>query len=242
MIGRPLVRFDTVTSTQDIAFRLASLGATEGTTILARYQSGGRGRVGRRWITEPGDALLFSIILRPTVPPGCLSSLSILVADAIASSLYSLHGLSAAIKWPNDVLLGGRKLSGVLIQVRGDVAVMGVGINLSGRPGALPDGATSIREHAGAAHDGEELLADILTGIDGRYRSVVAGEGGSLIAAVNDRLWLRGSRVSIDDGGRIVSGTLRGLREDGALLLDTENGTCAIVSGELARGPRALLP
>jgi BirA family biotin operon repressor/biotin-[acetyl-CoA-carboxylase] ligase len=211
-------------------------------TVLARYQSGGRGRAGRRWITAPGDALLFSLILRPSVSPDRLSPLSILVADAISDSLRRLYGLSATIKWPNDVLLDGRKISGVLIQVRDGVAVVGVGINLRGGPASLPDGATTIREHAGGGTDGDALLADLLLGIDGRYRAVLRGEAADLIGAVSDRLWLRDSLVSVGDAGRVVTGTLRGLREDGALLLETRSGTRPIVAGELVRGPRAMLP
>lgn len=242
MIGRPLIRLDSVTSTQDVAFRLADLGAPEGTTVLARHQTGGRGRAGRSWETVPGDALLFSLVLRPSRTGDRLTPLSILVADGVANALVSLYDLSPSIKWPNDVLLGGRKVSGVLIQVRGGVAVVGVGINLIAGRESLPEGATSIRTENSSDPDPDVLLQEALSRIGRRYHSLLDDDIARDIVGLNERLWLRGQVVSVQVADRMVNGIIHGVRADGALLLDTQDGARAIVSGELTRGPRSTLP
>jgi BirA family biotin operon repressor/biotin-[acetyl-CoA-carboxylase] ligase len=240
VIGRPLIRLDSVTSTQDVAFRLAALGAPEGTTVVARHQQAGRGRAGRQWQTAPGDALMFSLLLRPTITGDRLTPLSILIADAIASSLESLYGLSPRVKWPNDVLLGGRKVSGVLIQVRGAVTVVGVGINFRSIPPALEGVATSILTETGQQPDPDELRDALLLRIQRNYRSLLGRDISSILDAVNNRLWLRGDRVVLHDGDRELEGVVMAIRDDAALLLDTADGIQPVISGELTRGPRSL--
>lgn len=118
MLGRPLYRFDRVSSTMDVLSHLAAAGAPEGTTVVAGFQESGRGRADRRWVAPPDRALLASVLLRPDVPLHRLPPLSMLVADAIREAVHSLYALDARVKWPNDVLVDGRKLSGVLIQTR----------------------------------------------------------------------------------------------------------------------------
>jgi BirA family transcriptional regulator, biotin operon repressor / biotin---[acetyl-CoA-carboxylase] ligase len=242
MIGSPLIRLDSVSSTQDVVFRLAERGAPEGTTVLARYQSGGRGRAGRVWTAAPGEALLFSLLLRPPLSPDRLAPMSILVADAIAETLSSEFSLQPFIKWPNDVLLDGRKVSGVLIQARGDLAVIGVGINSLSKPEDLPDGATSIRAESGHDVNPESVFRSVVCGIEVRYRALLSGMSDALVQAVNERLWLRGREVTVSDAGQPIAGTVLRVRPDGALLLETAEGERVVVSGELTRGPRASMP
>lgn len=244
MIGRPLIRLDSVESTQNVAFRLAELGAAEGTTILARYQSGGRGRAGRAWTVPPGEALLLSILLRPRILPDRLAPLSILVGDAIAATLREKLGLRPAVKWPNDVLINGRKVSGILIQTRenGQVAVVGIGINVHSDRDSLPPGATSIAAELGTRVNQEDLFRAMLFRIETRYRALQEGAIDPYIAQVNDALWLRDEHVTIEDATRTLSGVVRGVAPDGALLLDTVDGHRVIVSGEMTRGPRRQAP
>lgn len=240
MIGRPIIRLDSVPSTQDVVFRLADRGAAEGLTVLARHQSAGRGRAGRAWIAPPGSALTFSVLLRPDIPPASLMPFSLLVADAIAETILAMHGVQSTIKWPNDVLVGGRKLSGVLLQARGGVAVLGVGLNVRTPAADLPDGATSlvVESGAGSAPDPDLLLGPLLHAIAGRYRSVRSGDTGEAMDRVHRRLHLRGEQVVLRDGDRERRGRILGVRGDGALLLEEDGHPRAIVSGELVRGPR----
>jgi BirA family biotin operon repressor/biotin-[acetyl-CoA-carboxylase] ligase len=242
VIGRPIIRLDSVTSTQDVAFHLAEHGAPEGTTVVAQHQTGGRGRAGRTWETAPGDALMFSVVLRPRIPIDRLTPFSILVADAIADALGRLYSLSPFIKWPNDVLVEGRKVSGILIQVRSGVAVVGVGINLLASPPELLDVATSIQRETDVVPDPDAVLWEVLPGIECRYQSLIEGDLTGDVARISERLWLRGRESTLQDADREIVGIVRGVAPNGALLLDTPEGLKSIVSGELVRGPRATLP
>lgn len=240
MIGRPIIRLDEIGSTQDLAFRLGELGAPEGTVVVARYQRAGRGRSGRTWEAPPGAALLFSALLRPSgVLPGAFS---LLVADAIAETLAVCYALQPKIKWPNDVLVEGRKLSGVLIQIRGGIAALGIGLNVRARPDELPDGATSLLAETGREIAPQDVLNGLLPTIEDGYRRAMSGDIGSTIARIEERLFLRGEAVTLRDGERMLEGRVLGLRADGALLLETGGVARGIVSGELVRGPRPLVP
>ena len=238
MIGRPIIRLDSVVSTQDLLFRLGERGAGEGTTVVARHQSGGRGRGGRAWSTPPGEALLFSVLFRPRLPPDGLTPFSILIADALATTLAEKFSIAPTIKWPNDVLVDGRKISGVLIQMRSGMAVAGIGLNVLSRRDALPEGATSLRAEAGRDIELDDLLHTLLDAIDDRYRALLFGETREAMNRVQERLYLNGEEVTLQDGDRVLRGRVRGVRDDGALLLDVGGETRAIVSGELVRGPR----
>jgi BirA family transcriptional regulator, biotin operon repressor / biotin---[acetyl-CoA-carboxylase] ligase len=242
MIGRPVIRLDSVSSTQDVAFLLAERGASEGTVVLTRHQRAGRGRAGRAWTDQPGDALLFSVILRPQISPGRLAPFSILLADAIAETIGSRYGLDAEVKWPNDVLINGRKLSGVLIQSRNGVAVAGIGINVRAPETRLPQGATSLFIETRRHQDADALLAALLSAIDARYADTLSGDMGEAIRRINARLYLRGEQVTIKDGAWERRGQVVRVRDDGALLLKTGHSDEVIVSGEMVRGPRPIRP
>lgn len=242
MIGRPVIRLDSVSSTQDVAFLLAERVASEGTVVLARHQRAGRGRAGRTWTEQPGDALLFSVILRPQLTPERLAPFSILLADAIAETIGSRYGLDAEVKWPNDVLINGRKLSGVLIQSRNGVAVAGIGINVRAPETRLPEGATSLYLETGEDQDADALLDALLGAIDARYADTLSGDMGEAIRRINARLYLRGEQVTINDGARERQGLVVRVRDDGALLLNTGHSDEVIVSGEMVRGPRPIRP
>lgn len=240
MIGRPILRLEDVASTQDVAFRLGELGAREGTVVVAKHQRAGRGRAGRTWVASPGAALLFSVLLRPERPlPGVFS---LLVADAIAETVSDAYGLDPRVKWPNDVLIDSRKLSGVLIQARNGMAVLGIGLNVRTEAIDLPEGATSLRAETGQMIDPAEMLERLLPAIDQRYRAVMTGDVASTVSRVQARLAMRGERVTLRDGDREMKGRVKGLRHDGALLLEVDDGIRAVVSGELVRGPRPVSP
>lgn len=146
MLGQPVIRFDDVGSTMDVLADLAALGAPEGTTVVADYQASGRGRAQRSWVAPKGAALLHSLLLRPMLPAGRLMPLSILVGESLVATMRDAYSLPAQLKWPNDVLIHGRKVSGVLIQNRGTppAVIVGVGINANVHEADLPPGGTSL--------------------------------------------------------------------------------------------------
>jgi BirA family biotin operon repressor/biotin-[acetyl-CoA-carboxylase] ligase len=233
MTAPPIVRVGVVPSTQVLAFELAASGAVDGTAIVAASQTAGRGRRGRRWEDEPGASLLVSIIVRPSRPPREWPRLSFAAALAVADMLAEVAGLPARLKWPNDVLVGGRKIAGILLESRSGLAVVvvGIGVNLAQRdfPPALADRATSVVLQAHAPVDGEVALAALLDAF-ARWRARLEGEG---FATLRQR-WLALS----DTIGRSVrgdgwQGEAVDLDEDGALLLRAGGGLQRVVAGEI---------
>lgn len=230
----PVVRLGEVTSTQAAAFALAGEGAPDRTVVVADHQTAGRGRFGRRWHDEPGASLLLSILLRPRLAPPRLSLLSYAAAVAVAEALEAAAGLAARVKWPNDVLVDGRKIAGILLESRiGPVpaVVVGIGINVGQRafPPDLAPRVTSVALAGGRSTDREALLAALLEAFD-TWRGRLEGEG---FAAVRAR-WLAlsdtlGRRVRVD--GR--AGVAVDLDAEGALVLHDGATLHRVIAGEM---------
>jgi BirA family transcriptional regulator, biotin operon repressor / biotin---[acetyl-CoA-carboxylase] ligase len=230
-----VVRVGCVESTQAIAFALAAEGAADGTLVLADSQTAGRGRRGRVWMDEPGASLLASILLRPRLEASRLPLLSLAVAVAVAETLAEVADVPARLKWPNDVLVGGRKIAGILLESRlgpVPVVVVGIGVNLAQRefPVSLQGRATSVALESDRAVGREALVGALLERLE-RWR--VSLEQGAT-AAVLDR-WRAladtlGSAVTVD-GAR---GVAIDVDTDGALLVADGDRRYRIVSGEIA--------
>ncbi len=170
---RPFQFFTTIPTTQDIARDWAAAGAPPGAIVLADEQTAGRGRQGRPWIAPPGSGLMFSLILRPTLPPDRVQRLTMLAGVAVAETLDPLLPGRVALKWPNDVLVAGRKIGGILCEAvwlgdQLDSVIMGIGINVSADFSGteLAEIATSIQAETGHPVDRLTLLADLLRRID----------------------------------------------------------------------------
>jgi BirA family transcriptional regulator, biotin operon repressor / biotin---[acetyl-CoA-carboxylase] ligase len=212
MIGRPRVHHRVTDSTNERARELAALGAPHGTLVTADEQTAGRGRQGREWVAAPGSSLLLSLVLRsPT------DALPLAAAVAVCEALP----VDAAIKWPNDIWIGGAKVAGILVEARPQEgwAVLGVGVNVSDAPD-LPH-TTSL----GGAVGVEELLERLLLALD-RWLSRPLPE---VLAAWRSRDALLGETVRWQNG----SGKGVGIDEAGALLVDTGSGVVALQAGEV---------
>jgi BirA family biotin operon repressor/biotin-[acetyl-CoA-carboxylase] ligase len=239
VIGSSIHRLDVVDSTQSMLARLARAGAPDGTVVTARHQTGGRGRRGRAWWDAPGESLLLSVLLRPAVPAGHVSQLSLVAALAVTDALAAA-GVMGRIRWPNDVLVGGSKISGILPDAvcgtdgRVEHAIVGIGINLDQRsfPPELAGQATSLRLLTGRAHDPARVEAAVLTALGVRYDAWLSGGFGALRDAWRSRSSTIGTRVGLPDGGDGVAVDVDG---DGALLVDVGGGTLTrVVSGPIA--------
>jgi BirA family biotin operon repressor/biotin-[acetyl-CoA-carboxylase] ligase len=234
-----IVRLARVDSTQRVAFALAAAGAEDRTVVVADYQAAGRGRRGRAWDALPGPRLVATIVVRPRVPAERWPAYSLASAVAVAETLECVAGLAARLKWPNDVLVRGRKIAGILLESRltaedGAVGVIavGIGVNLAQRafPAALAARATSVALETGAAPPREEVLIALLSAFDA-WRARFETEG---MAPVRAR-WLAladtiGRRVSVDG----VSGIAVDLDADGALVLEDGDRRHRVLAGELA--------
>ena len=241
--GRPLIRLDHVDSTMDVAASLAALGARSGTVVVARHQRLGRGRSGRSWVDQPGDALLLSVIVRSARSPRDLGAFSPLLGVAVARTVAPYIDMPVTVKWPNDVLVAHRKIAGILVTSRsagGDtLLIVGIGINVQSPPERLPPTATSLAIEAGQHMAPDDLAQELFCQLDDVITSVESGFVDGLHDELGRRLAWRGERVRLVDGDRIVEGRLSTVDRDGALVLEDDQGQrVRIISGELTRGPQ----
>ena len=229
-VAPPIIRLDVVDSTQRHAAALAADGAADGTAVVAETQTQGRGRRGRVWVDTPGESLLMSVVLRTSLPLTRVPTLSIAAGVGVAEALIEAAGVDARLKWPNDVLVRGRKIAGVLLERHGDVLILGIGVNVGQTfvDRELADRATSVKMEGGRA-DRDAILGAVLAAI-ARWRSRLEQEGFDQVrsrwTALSSML---GRRVAADS----VMGTALGLDDDGALIVDTGTGITRVLAGDV---------
>jgi BirA family biotin operon repressor/biotin-[acetyl-CoA-carboxylase] ligase len=242
-----LVYFSLLPSTNDVAARLADAGAASGTTVIADTQTAGRGRVGRTWFSPPGAGLYVSVVVRfgsSRVQGGdvLLSSLLTLTAGVgLAEGVRIASGLPIEIRWPNDLVVGRRKLGGILAEASGtgsdlDYVVLGFGLNVrsAGYPPDIADRATSIEAELGRAPDRGVVLAESLSALAARRADLAAGRIDDILAAWQDLApSCRGASVEWRGPDGILRGTTAGIDERGALLVHTASGVERVIAGEI---------
>ena len=244
VIGWRVHYFDEVGSTQRIASDLADEGAPQGTAVVAEQQTAGRGRMGRSWHSPSGVNLYMTIILRPAMLIAEVPRLSLVAGVAAAEALETAAPGMVALKWPNDVWLAGRKAGGIIAEAVTDsrqglrCVLLGIGINVNLPANALPpelrDKATSVRIATGRECDRIALAATLFNRLDSRYMEIEAN-GFAAIRPLWERFSaLTGRRVTVVEGGSRTFGLVRGIDDDGALLLDTEMGAVRIVTGDVS--------
>jgi BirA family biotin operon repressor/biotin-[acetyl-CoA-carboxylase] ligase len=230
--GRSLLCKAVTGSTNSDAVALGRQGAPEGTVVIADAQTAGRGRLGRTWVSRPGLNLYLSILLRPSVPPAIAPQLALVAGLAVAETLEG-EGLSASIKWPNDVLLAGRKASGILTELEAEAdrtafVVVGIGVNLNGTaddfPPELRSLATSLRLARGRGVDRARFAANLLQRLEVCYARFQTGGFGNLARDWEKRSALVGRDLTVDGVEGKVTGRYAGVDTDGALLLDDSAG------------------
>jgi len=245
-LGREIHHFDTTDSTNRVAFELARDGAVHGTAVIAEGQTAGRGRLGRAFFSPAYKNLYTSIVLRPELDtaraPTLIPSVAIAVADAIAEFIPDPGEVE--IKWPNDVLLGGLKTSGILMEMSAeatsvDFAILGIGVNLNIERDELPDEfrerATSLRTHAGREVDrsafARALFACLEEVLD--LHSVAGFPG--LRARYERRFTMRGKEIRVSElGGRELRGTALGITDEGALEVERNaGGRVQVLAGDV---------
>jgi len=231
---------ESTASTNDDALAWAAQGAPEGAWIVAGSQSAGRGRRGRVWASPPGAGLYVSVVLAPATarvdPPRATMLLTLAAGVAIAEGVAAAAGLATELKWPNDLLAGGRKLAGILAEGHGDIVVLGYGINVTETafPPELRDRATSLESELGHAVDRELVLDETLAALSRRYDDLVGGRFDAILDAWRARAPRAvGAEVSWITQGVARSGVTGGIDDDGALLVRVDDGVERIISGEI---------
>jgi BirA family transcriptional regulator, biotin operon repressor / biotin---[acetyl-CoA-carboxylase] ligase len=236
--GRPVIFFERVGSTNDVAGRQAAAGEPEGLLVLAEEQTLGRGRMGRSWLSLMGTGLLFSLLLRPPIPASQAGRLTMCLGLGAVEGIERVTGIHPALKWPNDLVLEDRKLGGMLAELRtaGDMvqyAVLGLGLNVNGVPPDLAALSISLSATLGRDVDRLELLVEILSRCEYWYDRTLTGteSGDSIHAAWSARLETLGRDVTVTTAERQFRGRAVGVSPEGALLVDEEHGALRVVWG-----------
>ena len=240
VVGRDVRVFEETSSTHDVVEKLARDGVKEGVVVFAESQTKGRGRLGRKWLSPPRQGLWFSVLLRPDLRPQAATQLTVVAATALARAIRQHTGLVPEIKWPNDILLQGRKVAGVLTELSAELdhikyVILGIGVDVNQTAAEFPPElrklATSLRLEAGRVLNRAELAAAILRELDHDYARIRRHEFPQLADEWEGQCVTLGRRVRIHIGGRIVQGRAEALDEDGALLLRTEHGRLERIIG-----------
>jgi len=234
VFGHRVFYYPTIGSTNDRALDLAAAGEPEGVAVLAEEQTVGRGRRDRSWQSPARLGIYVSLVLRPEVPAPRAPLFTFMAAVAVADALRDMARVQAAIKWPNDVVIGRRKIAGILGETRGSdpsirEMVLGIGLNVNQRPeDFVPEvlaRATSLRIETGTAWDRARILASVLEGLERRYARLLAGQAAEILQEWESLSALPHGRAVVVDGpaGR-TEGTVAGVDEEGALLLARPDG------------------
>jgi len=239
-VGRDIRVFEQTTSTNDVIEKLALDGVKEGAVVFAESQTKGRGRLGRKWISLTHKGLWFSLLLRPDLRPQEATRLTVASATALCRAIHSETGLNVEIKWPNDILICGKKVAGILTEMSAELdriqyIILGIGVNVNTGAGEfqpeLRKLATSLKIESGRVISRADLAAAILHELDRDYARVCEGEFATLADEWEARCTTIGRNVTIQIGGRRLRGRAESLSDDGALLLRTEHGHLESITG-----------
>lgn len=234
-LGHRIYYYSTIGSTNARALELIAAGEPEGGLVLAEEQTTGRGRRDRSWTSRPYLGIYSSLILRPAVQAHCAPQFTLLAAVSAAQALRLVCTLDARIKWPNDLVVDGRKIAGVLGETRGslpsiDAMVIGLGINVNHAtedfPPELRPTATSVRIETGAPGDRLEILVALIEQFEERYRRLLTDGPNTLLREWESLSTLPvGSEIVVRGSSPPTRGVFRGIDEEGALLLGGSDGT-----------------
>ncbi|MBN1504248.1 MAG: biotin--[acetyl-CoA-carboxylase] ligase [Candidatus Eisenbacteria bacterium] len=231
--GRRVLTFERVDSTNEVAWREAERGVPEWTWVSADEQTGGRGRLSRRWHSPAGLGVWTSVVLRPGVTPSVAPGITMCASLAVARTLRKLHPMSVSLKWPNDVMVKGRKICGILTEMKAsgervEFVVCGIGINLNQAaedfPAELRDAATSVFLETGHKADKAEALAELMPQMERVYAVFLSNGLQALMGEWRSMCPLFGKIVRMKTRGETVEGVFHDIDASGALVLRLESG------------------
>jgi BirA family biotin operon repressor/biotin-[acetyl-CoA-carboxylase] ligase len=231
-IGKEIHFPQEVTSTNTLAMGLAADGAPEGTVVIAETQTKGKGRLGRKWISPKGN-LYLSVVLRPKIPIQKAPLITLTGAVAVASAIRTTCGLEAGIKWPNDILICGKKVCGLLTEMSAEQdrirhIVLGIGVDVNMAMGELPPDvrglSTTLAAEAGAKINRTALLQQVLRDLEHWYQKFLANEGDVLNEWKKLNMTV-GNRITVSGAGEALDGLAQGVDSDGRLIVRLDNGT-----------------
>ena len=242
LFGKRVYHFFKTDSTNRVAMELGYADEPEGAVVLAEEQTAGRGRAGRSWHSERGAGLYVTLLLRPKLSPVQAPLLTMLAGLSAHTAVLAQTGLSAELKWPNDLLLNGKKLGGILTEMHAEpnavrFVIVGIGINVSQEkfPGELATTATSLRKETGRLHSRLEILVKLLSQFETDYNRFLREGAGYVVQRFElVSSFANGKRVRVDTGRETFVGTTEGLSAEGLLMVKKEDGgSVTVIAGDV---------
>lgn len=244
-VGKKIHVFDQLDSTNSEAYRRAREGGEEGEVVVADCQLRGKGRLGRSWLSPPGANLYVSVILRPPIEARNAPLLTLMAAVATVKAVKRISGIQPRIKWPNDLLINGKKVAGLLNEMNAragqvDFVILGIGINVNMSPGTIPEEmrliATSLGEELGHEISRVELLHALLKEVEGEYRAFLAGERERILREWEGFSRMVGTTVEVKSFNEVIRGRVKGIDSHGSLILMAPDGSeRTVIAGDVSR-------
>ncbi len=240
VFGNKIYTFDTIDSTNNCAKAVADIGASEGTVVFAEEQTAGKGRLGRPWFSPPSQNLTFSVVLRPQADNNALNLLPLYAAVAVAEAIERTTSLKVECKWPNDLLVNKKKVGGILIEGafkdgKVEYAVIGIGINVNVAvfPQDLSQKASSLRLETNGEVDRARLFQEILRSLERHYKQTLRKGLQSVLPEWTAHTSMLGKTITVAQQGKSISGVVKGLSQDGGLLLQTNGIVHTLFAGDV---------
>lgn len=240
VVGNKIFVFEKIDSTNACARTLGDVDTPEGAVVIADFQTNGRGRQGRIWVSEPHSNLLFSVLLRPTVKIELAGLLTLYASTAVARAIEQCIGEPVECKWPNDLLLHGKKFCGILLENsfhQSDLgyAVIGVGINVNQQalPPEIAERSTSLARETGKEYDRKKIFQAVLTEMDGLYKSAGKGDFSRIVTEWTKRCLMFGKSVKVQQDDQVLEGTALRLNHDGGLIISASGREQIVYAGDV---------
>lgn len=229
IIGRRIYSYKEVGSTNDVANDLAASGEKEGAVVIAEYQTKGRGRLGRKWVSPKTKGAYLSVILRPDILPKDISIITLFSSLAAAKTIREAVGLPALIRWPNDILVNNEKVCGILTELNGETdkvnfVILGIGVNINTKKEMLPEGATSLSAAKGKEIARVDFVRKLLKNLDRYYKLFNNGKMEKIVKQYKEVSAILDRRVQINYHNKFISGHAVDIDSEGALILRLDSG------------------
>lgn len=241
IIGREIIYREAVDSTNALAFKLALSGKPEGTCVIAENQNAGRGRLNRAWFSPPGKNIYLSVILRPSVNPSKVYPITFLSCLAVYDTIEKLTGITPTLKWPNDVLINGKKICGTLLEISAETdmvrfVIIGIGFNINMKTEELQDDikdkATSLYIETKKIYERNIICGILLSNLEIYYEIFKNSSGIEICKVWERRAKIKGIQMEVNQMGEIYRGVAEGVDASGALLLNIGGKTNRILAGD----------